>query len=163
MRAEVYRDAADPQPAATGHAYELKSEGYVNRTSHVENAETSAVGRALAMLGLEVKRGIASQEDHGKAQRYPRPAPPAKPPADQGEAPVVRRLRDNAYAVKAGGIEFEVGKTKSGLWQCYCPDYDAHKAQTPAYVCAHKAALKKHLETSARLDAQAAAEAPPQT
>lgn len=70
MRAEVYRNAEDVQPAATGHAYELKSEGYVQRTSYIEVCETSCVGRALAMAGFEVKRGIASREEMEKSARF---------------------------------------------------------------------------------------------
>lgn len=69
MRAEVYRNANDTMPAATGHAYELKTEGYVQRTSYIEVGETSAVGRALAMAGFEVRRGIASREEMEKAAR----------------------------------------------------------------------------------------------
>jgi hypothetical protein len=70
IRAEVFRNPDDAIPAATGHAYELKTEGYVQRTSYVEVGETSAVGRALAMAGFEVMRGIASQEEMDKAARH---------------------------------------------------------------------------------------------
>src|SRR5918911_5060433 len=69
MRAEVYRNADDALPAATGHAFEVRGDSYVNKTSYVENAETSSVGRALAMLGFEVRRGIASREEMEKAAR----------------------------------------------------------------------------------------------
>jgi hypothetical protein len=69
MRAEVYRNAEDAQPAATGHAFEVRSEGYVQKTSYVEVCETSSVGRALALLGFEVKRGIASREEIEKPTR----------------------------------------------------------------------------------------------
>jgi hypothetical protein len=72
IRAEVYRNAEDALPAATGHAYELKTEGYVQRTSYIEVGETSAVGRALAMAGFEVKRGIASREEMEKTARAER-------------------------------------------------------------------------------------------
>ena len=37
---------------ATGHGHELRAASQINRTSYVENAETSAIGRALACLGL---------------------------------------------------------------------------------------------------------------
>ncbi|HJQ70851.1 MAG TPA: hypothetical protein VKA70_17890 [Blastocatellia bacterium] len=74
MRAEVYRNADDALPVATGHAYELKSEGYVQRTSYIEVCETSCVGRALAMAGFEVRRGIASREEMEKAARFTREA-----------------------------------------------------------------------------------------
>lgn len=69
MRAEVYRNADDAQPAATGHAFEVRGESYVNKTSYVENCETGACGRALALLGFEVKRGIASREELEKTAR----------------------------------------------------------------------------------------------
>ncbi|MCA1643766.1 MAG: hypothetical protein LC785_17915 [Acidobacteria bacterium] len=69
IRAEVYRNADDASPAATGHAYEFKDAGYVQRTSYIEVAETSAVGRSLAFLNFETKRGIASREEMEKASR----------------------------------------------------------------------------------------------
>src|SRR5919112_3979989 len=84
MRAEIYRSTDDASPSATGHAFEVRSESYVNKTSYVENAETSSVGRALAMLGFEVKRGIASREELQKTARMQpeqRPAPSAERPA----------------------------------------------------------------------------------
>ena len=40
-----------PERTATGLAYEKEGSTTINKTSHVENAETSAVGRALAFLG----------------------------------------------------------------------------------------------------------------
>lgn len=69
IRAEVYRSPDDAQPAATGHAFEVRGESYVNKTSYVENCETGSVGRALALLGFEVKRGIASREELEKTAR----------------------------------------------------------------------------------------------
>ncbi|HJQ32771.1 MAG TPA: hypothetical protein VJ866_11355 [Pyrinomonadaceae bacterium] len=63
VRAEVYREPDDTLPAATGHAYELRSAGHVQAGSYVEVGETSAVGRALALLGFEVRRGVASREE----------------------------------------------------------------------------------------------------
>jgi hypothetical protein len=96
MRAEVYRNADDALPAATGHAYELKTEGYIQRTSYIEVCETSSVGRALAMAGFEVRRGIASREEMEKAARKPEPPrerekpapapPPKSAPAAQPQA-----------------------------------------------------------------------------
>jgi hypothetical protein len=99
MRAEIYRNADDALPAATGHAYELKSEGYVQRTSYIEVCETSCVGRALAMAGFEVKRGIASREEMEKSARMPRPEPPR---AREKAAPApVAKQRDAAESAKA--------------------------------------------------------------
>lgn len=80
MRAEVYRHADDALPAATGHAFEVRSEGYVQRTSYIEVCETSSVGRALALCGFEVKRGLSNREDAVKAApaHTERPAEKAK-------------------------------------------------------------------------------------
>jgi len=92
MRAEVYRNPDDALPVATGHAYELKSEGYVQRTSYIEVCETSSVGRALAMAGFEVRRGIASREEMEKSARITREAPASRdknspaPATKQGNA-----------------------------------------------------------------------------
>ncbi|HEV2864820.1 MAG TPA: hypothetical protein VGX48_27755 [Pyrinomonadaceae bacterium] len=90
IKAEVFRDADDTLPAATGHAYELRSSGHVQQGSYVEVCETSSVGRALALLGFEVKRGIASREEMEKASRRQagggaapaakRPEKPSPPP-----------------------------------------------------------------------------------
>lgn len=69
FRAEVYRNPEDTMPAATGHAYEYKDAGYVQKSSYIETGETSAIGRALAFLNFETKRGIASREEIEKAVR----------------------------------------------------------------------------------------------
>lgn len=37
---------------AVGHAHEVRGSTNINKTSHVENCETSAIGRALAALGF---------------------------------------------------------------------------------------------------------------
>ena len=93
MRAEVYREPDDALPAATGHAYELRSAGHVQAGSYVEVCETSSVGRALALLGFEVRRGVASREEvirGAKKQQAAAAAPaPARPerPAPAAETP----------------------------------------------------------------------------
>lgn len=51
----------------TGHAQEVVGEGYINKTSALENAETSAVGRALALMGIGVIDSIASVDEIHKA------------------------------------------------------------------------------------------------
>ena len=48
---------------ATGHAHEVKGSSNINKTSHIENCETSAVGRALAMLGIGIDTSIASANE----------------------------------------------------------------------------------------------------
>lgn len=51
-----------------GHAQEVIGDGYINKTSALENAETSAVGRACAMAGIGVIDSIASVDEITKAK-----------------------------------------------------------------------------------------------
>lgn len=62
IKASVYRCQDDRRPC-TGHAMEVEGTTYINKTSHIENCETSAVGRALAFMGYEIKKSIASREE----------------------------------------------------------------------------------------------------
>ena len=56
---------ADPNQRviATGHAHEERSSSHINKTSYVENCETSAIGRALAMMGIGIDTSIASANE----------------------------------------------------------------------------------------------------
>ena len=47
----------------TGTAYEKENSTFINKTSYIENCETSAVGRALAMCGIGIDKSIASAEE----------------------------------------------------------------------------------------------------
>ena len=82
FRCEVRRDYRDEKPAATGHAFEFQSAGMVNKTSYLENCETSAVGRALGMMGIGITDALASADevqaaiDHQEMGEEP---PKAKP------------------------------------------------------------------------------------
>jgi len=69
VRAEVYFDREDVRPVATGYAEELRGASPVNRTSHAENAETSAIGRALANCGYAAKGARPSREEMQKVER----------------------------------------------------------------------------------------------
>ena len=59
VKAEVFIDG---KLVSTGIAEEIRAASRINQTSATENAETSAVGRALALLGLTNDR-IASAEE----------------------------------------------------------------------------------------------------
>ena len=60
MRAEVKNGEI---VLGTGTAYEKENSTFINRTSFIENAETSCVGRALAMCGIGIDTSIASKEE----------------------------------------------------------------------------------------------------
>lgn len=91
----------DPQGRiiATGHAEEKRASSQINRTSALENAETSSLGRALAAFGIggtefasanEVQNAIRQQEDPEPESDDPRRA---------------EIISDLETAVKRGGID----------------------------------------------------------
>jgi hypothetical protein len=126
MRAEVYRSPDDAQPAATGHAFEVRGESYVNKTSYIENCETGAVGRALALLGFEVKRGIASREELEKTARMTpdraaraassnaAASAPVKPPIEVVERSV---SLDAEILQSAGALGYDAAKVRKWIDQ----------------------------------------------
>jgi len=61
FRASVYDNEDKLVSCAT--AMEMANKGFINKDSHVENAETSAVGRALGFLGIGIVGGIAPADD----------------------------------------------------------------------------------------------------
>ena len=76
---------------ASGIAYETKGSSYINKTSFVENCETSAWGRALGNLGIGVDTSIASAEEiqYAKAQDKPKKLPKSKLDDGQLQAMIV--------------------------------------------------------------------------
>ena len=50
-------------PLGTGTAYEKENSTFINKTSYIENGETSAVGRALGMCGFGIDTSVASAEE----------------------------------------------------------------------------------------------------
>ena len=51
------------EAVATGFAQEDRTSSHINKTSYVENCETSAWGRALANLGIGIESSIASSNE----------------------------------------------------------------------------------------------------
>lgn len=58
----------DGHVIATGHAREEEGSNNINRTSHVENCETSALGRALACLGIGIDDSFGSADEIANAE-----------------------------------------------------------------------------------------------
>lgn len=68
VKATVYDERGEV--IATGHASENKNASNINRNgAMLENAETSAVGRALGFLGIGAKNGIATAEEVDRADK----------------------------------------------------------------------------------------------
>ena len=69
VQAYVFRSTAEAHPSATGLASERVGDGDVNTVACLENTETSAIGRALANLGLTASSNRPSREEIAKANR----------------------------------------------------------------------------------------------
>lgn len=66
VSAAVYKDATTV--LATGHAKEFKNGSWINKSSYLENCETSAIGRALGMLGIGIDAAICSADELQSAE-----------------------------------------------------------------------------------------------
>lgn len=88
MKASVINLITD-KVVATGHAEEYRADGKVNKTSALENAETSAIGRALACFGLGGTE-FASADEVARAISGQKPAAPA--PLDENA--VIKAMRE---------------------------------------------------------------------
>jgi len=67
IKSTVIPDMSKPDRYFTGHSQAKIGQGTVNTTAALENAETSACGRALAMMGIGVIDSIASIDEINKA------------------------------------------------------------------------------------------------
>lgn len=59
----------DGRILATGHAYEREGSTFINKTSYIENCESSAWGRCLGALNLGSDTSMASAEEVLNAQK----------------------------------------------------------------------------------------------
>ena len=59
----VVPDVKNPDRKFTGIAYEKEDGSFINKTSALENCETSSVGRALGMLGIGIDTSVASYDE----------------------------------------------------------------------------------------------------
>jgi|6_EtaG_2_1085325.scaffolds.fasta_scaffold23852_3 hypothetical protein len=92
FRADVWKDATRPHPDASGWAEEHRkvSGGGPNVDCWVENCETSAIGRALANLGMSGNKR-ATREEMRKAARQ-----------DERQTPTPDRKKDNTKQLALG-------------------------------------------------------------
>ena len=90
---------------STGHAFERQDASNINKTSYIENCETSAIGRCLGFIGLGSEKSIASAEEVNNAintqeaiesGKIPDPTKPVTPPAaDVSKVPSVPPIAQN--------------------------------------------------------------------
>lgn len=81
FRATVgYEDEKGFHILGTGTAYEKENSTYINKTSFIENCETSATGRALGMAGFGIDTSVASAEEVQNAINNQKKDEPKKEP-----------------------------------------------------------------------------------
>lgn len=81
MQTEVGFYAEDGREVilGSGYAQEKESSSFINKTSFIENCETSAVGRALGMAGFGIDVSVASAEEVANAIANQEEKPKEKP------------------------------------------------------------------------------------
>lgn len=99
---------------ATGHAEEYRNASTINRTSALENCETSAIGRALAALGLGGTEFATADELVNALQN--------KQPASTGGAMGVCRSDFDALPVDAQNELLDIAHRVSTLLKRGDPD-----------------------------------------
>jgi hypothetical protein len=102
IRAEAFRTPEDARPGIGHASMAIPGTTAFTRGSELENTESSAWGRALAALGFETKRGIASADEvRAKGGVIPeRPAPTAAPRRTEPAAPEERPMPGNLPVVR---------------------------------------------------------------
>lgn len=112
-------------PMATGHAFEVRTASNINKTSYLENCETSAVGRALGMLGIGAEDAICSAEEvnaaiaqQGSQGRYKAPSDAAKGKKAQEKNNGPQECTEYAEMLKAFSDYCEkTGEPKADAWK----------------------------------------------
>jgi len=109
IRATIFKSPEDLQSGkfhSMGIAEETRDAGYINKTSHVENCETSAIGRAFANVGFTGSDERPSAEEMDKVKRTK--AAKAKPKAKE-----VEKVEDESPATDS--TEDEIIDTITGF------------------------------------------------
>ena len=135
-----YEDEYGKHVLGTGTAYEKESSSYINRTSYIENCETSAVGRALGMLALGIDTSVASYEEVQNAVNNQAKEEPKEEP---------KKATISSIDIKE--IEMLAGKAKVDMEDVVKQANVNAAEEIPAYMAEGiKTALKKRIGRLAR-------------
>lgn len=102
MRATAgFYDGGTAVVISTGTAQESQDANMINKTSYIENCETSAIGRALGMAGIGIDGGIASADEMQNALKQQEQLENAKEtkskkPSKQAEEPDLNSTIEDA-------------------------------------------------------------------
>lgn len=125
----------------TGTACEERGASMINKTSYIENCETSAIGRALGMCGIGIAASIASAEELlGALAAQEAEAPKAAPGPAPESAPVVAKCADCGKDIEGRGkytpeaIAKKTHKTYGRMlcWECAEKANEERKAKGDA-------------------------------
>lgn len=164
-RAEVYKHRENPHPDATGYAFEIAGQGMANKTSHEENAETSAIGRALANMGYATSgKDRPSRQEMSKTQAPQAPQRPQNAPQATNTTPTTSAPQHSAGMRRIHALGNQYGFTHDELrLLCDREEYLANKrrivsmSDAPEALLIHVAKLieTKPLEQRVWLDERA--------
>ncbi len=113
--------SGDGKVLGTGTAYEVEGSTFINKSSYIENCETSAVGRALAMCGIGIDASVASFEEVGNAIKH-QEEPKAK---DDGKSKAKADAKLRTKVIKyINRHEFDDAKMKA-----LCKAYNVERVQ----------------------------------
>lgn len=108
VKAELYLNYEDLTPVATGYAEEIVGVGFVNKTSALENCETSAIGRCISnsILVLGAPEGKRpSQSEMEKVERY----------KETPRKPVTKKIEYTAEQLLEAQIKITIAKTLNDI------------------------------------------------
>lgn len=88
----------DGRVIATGMAEEVKGSTFINKTSYVENCETSAWGRALGNFGIGIETSVASAEEVQNAIVNQSKPTPKKSTVKTQQKKIVLNIGDSNWA-----------------------------------------------------------------
>ena len=111
----VIPDVKNPDRKFTGIAYEKEDSTFINKTSALENCETSSCGRALGMLGIGIDTSIASYNEVANAVEQQKDKPKTIPPVNLKDQEVPNPAYDAAVN-DLGGIPLGDGETDDDEW-----------------------------------------------
>ena len=107
VRAVVVPDVKNPDRFFSGLSQADPSQGMVNKMAALENCETSAVGRALGMMGIGVIESIASADEMAKVGVSNTPKKAVDPSSDQ------------MCPIHNVSVPARLGKNGKDYWKCF--------------------------------------------